>query len=325
MTTVAAPPVTSAMMKDRVDAAVQRAFVAFSAEHQRGPHSFGISDLGGCTRRAAYALSGTDPTEEPQPDEARAANLGTWIHSGLLPHLAAELGGRCETPTTLHAAGLTVPGRIDLDFGDVVLDAKTVGERRLHGVRRDGPYADHRVQVLGYALARHQAGLPVRWVGWLYLDRATGDFETIVEPFTNTAAVAVITRATRLTAAAQQPDKAPREGRGPGLSFACDGCPWLRRCWGPDAKPGAKGAQRRLQLEEPGVEALLRLADDASARKAAASRDWDYAKAGLDGARRGAYGPWSLRWAKDGRPLVGLTERLSKRQLADLNADDVAD
>ena len=289
--------------------AVAGAFLDESTARARKPHHLGLSALGGCTRAAAYAIAGTEPSDVPPPREGRAANLGTWEHNGLLPRLAARLGeAAVEVPVVLRAAGLEIRGSADLVWhtpalGGVVVDLKTVGERRLHTVRRQGgPFRAHRQQVRAYALAVRQTGREVRWLVWLYMDRATGAEEVVVEPFTNAAALDVLDRARDLRRYADtDPDDAPREERGPGdpakgFSFACNECPWLRRCWGDDAVPGESGAQAVPVDDNPGIVRAIELLDDASRRKGEAEKDYDYAKALLARVRTGSrqYGHYKL-------------------------------
>jgi hypothetical protein len=280
---------------------VAAAFTATSATNPHDPERLSLSGLGGCTRRAAYSVAGTPASDVPPPEQARQANLGTWEHDGLLPQIAQLLpGALVEHPVELHAAGLRIPGRLDLWWPGLLLDLKTVGEHRLSGVRRAGaPYPEHVVQTRGYALALHQAGMDVRWVASLYMDRADGGEEPMVERFDAPAALSVISRAEEIVEAAAEPDEARRDGRGPGLGFTCDSCPWLRRCWGDDAQPGVVGAQRNLARTDPQVEAALAMYVEARDREAAAKRDKEFAAAIIDGKRWGTYGPYELR---RGRP-----------------------
>jgi hypothetical protein len=245
-----------------VQAAVSRAFTDESATRQREPHHLGISALSSCTRFAAYAIAGTPASDQPEAGEGRAANLGTWEHSGLLPRMATQFAsGITEVDVTLRAAGLTIPGHIDLDIPSMVLDLKTVGEWRLQAVRQGGAFYDHIMQVAAYAVAKLQAGEPPRWLACLYLDRANGDEQTFVIPFTNGHVMMVIDRVAEIRRWAEDdPDTAPRRDAsgaamsGPGYSFKCNECPWLRRCWGPDAQPGQR---YRHDHDSAEVEALL--------------------------------------------------------------------
>lgn len=299
MTATAPERAAAGEVADQVRAALRRTFLAAQADNPHDPVELSMSGLGGCTRRAAYQVAGTPPSDTPPAEEGRAAMLGEWIHHGMLPRLAVELGMELaevevEKRVILRAGGLLIPGRADL-AGGLVLDLKTVTEGRLYGVRRLGEYYDHRIQVLGYALACHQAGYPVRYVAWLYIDRSSGDSEVVVEPFTNAAAMTVIRRVQEIRAYADQdPDEAPRDERGPGLSFACDRCPWLRRCWGEDAVSGETGAQRILAADVPGTERAALLLSDARRRKAAADRDEKFAKAILESTPSGTYGSAEL-------------------------------
>lgn len=288
---VPAPSPTVEDERERLKQATSRAFIAVSRARQRHPHHFGLSSLGGCRRAGAYALSKTEPSDPDLPvREGRAANLGTWEHEGLLPALAAELpGARTEVPVTLRLAGLAIPGSIDLDDPHTVVDLKTVGEHRLSGVLRDGePYYEHRLQAGGYGLARLQEGRPPRYIGWHYLDRANGDECIVVEPFTNRFAQEVVERVEELADWAQTPDEAPRDAAGPGLSFSCDECPWLRRCWGPDAEPRST---RAVQVHDDAeIEAALLEYDRARAEESAAKARKKVALAKVEGSPTGQYG-----------------------------------
>jgi hypothetical protein len=285
--------------RQRLADATRRAFIAVSRARQRHPHHFGLSSLGGCRRAGAYALSRTEPSDPDLPvREGRAANLGTWEHEGLLPALAAELpGARTEVPVTLRLAGLAIPGSIDLDDPHTVVDLKTVGEHRLAGVLRNGsPYYQHRLQAGGYGLARLQEGRPPRYVGWHYLDRANGEECIVVEPFTNRFAEEVVERVEELADWAQTPDEAPRDEVGPGLSFACDECPWLRRCMGPTAEPGnTRAVQVHTDAE---IEAARVEYDAARAAESAAKTAKKIALAKVEGNPTGQYGRASYKYGK---------------------------
>lgn len=278
-----------------VQAAVGRAFSAESATRQRAPHHLGISALSGCTRFAAYAIAGTPASDQIDAGEGRAANLGTWEHNGLLPRLSDQFtAGATEVDVTLKAAGLEIPGHIDLDIPNAVLDLKTVGEWRLQAVRQSGAFYDHVMQVAAYAMAKLQAGHPPHWLVILYLDRANGDDQAFVIPFTNKHAMTVIDRVAEIRRWAEEdPDTAPRRDAagaamsGPGYSFKCNECPWLRRCWGPDAQPGQR---YRHQHNDTEVEALLLEYIEANAIEGPAKRRKAEIAEMLETAKYGTYG-----------------------------------
>jgi hypothetical protein len=278
-----------------IKTAVRRAFVDESATRQRDPHHIGISALSGCTRFAAYAIAGTPISDQPDAGEGRPANLGTWEHNGLLPRVADQFDhGKTEVEVVLHVAGLTIPGHIDLDVPLMILDLKTVGEWRLQAVRQSGAFYDHVMQVAAYAMAKLQAGQSPRWLVLLYLDRATGDEQAFVLPFTNAHVMMVIDRVAEIRRwADDDPDTAPRRDAsgaamsGPGYSYKCNECPWLRRCWGPDAKPGER---IRHHHDDAEVEALLLEYIEANAVEGPATRRKREIAALLETAKYGTYG-----------------------------------
>lgn len=300
----------TAVERTRLMHATAAAFTAASAARHRHPHQFGISGVGGCRRAAAYALAKIPASDDPGPGEGRAANLGTWEHDGLLPRLAEQLPGSTTEPEVrVRVAGLELIGHIDLDDPATVVDLKTVGEWRLQGVRagRAGTHPDskplpvptgrrvpaayyhHRMQVGTYGLGRLQEGRPPRYVAWLYLDRANGDQEIIVEEFTNGLALEVIDRLTELAVyAAEDPAAAPADEPGPGLSIVCDQCPWLRSCWGPDAVPGRTGPQ--AVKTDPQIEAALLDYVEARSVESAAALAKKVALAKVGQARHRVYG-----------------------------------
>lgn len=284
--------------------AVTAAFTAENLDRQAGRDklALSLSGVGGCTRAAAYSIAGTPPSDTPPVEDARQAVLGVWIDEHLLPRMARYAGPAAvvQQKVQLKAGGLIIPGTLDLALPEVVWDLKTVKEWRLFGVRRRGTYSEHRVQVMGYALARYQAGYPVKWVCFLYMDRATGEVHVEVEPFTNGAALAVVDRLETIRYHSARPDEAPRDARGPGLSFACDRCPWLRRCWGDDAVSGQPGVQKVLAATPAGVEEALRLYANAAAAAGAAKKDQEFAKLVLTATPNGQYGTWELDRGKPG-------------------------
>jgi hypothetical protein len=295
------------LMQDLVAAAFESENTRL--QEDRDPTALTMSGLGGCTRRNAYSIAGTEPSDVHPGEEARQALLGTGIHLWFLPALARVITARLgetvavEKRVALHAAGITIAGQLDLAYDRIVLDLKTVREYRLHGVRRRGArgaFDEHQVQVGGYALAEWQAGRPVEWVVYLYMDRTTGDVHPIIERFDNTAAVAVLDRVQALTAFAEDPDAAPREGRGPGVSLACDRCPWLKRCWGPAAVAGAPGPQTQLAETPAGLDEILKLALVTTGLSGQATRDREFAKLVLSRTKDGTYGRYTLSHGRDG-------------------------
>lgn len=284
--------------------AVGQAFTAFTAEVQQARedlYALTMSGLGGCTRQAAYRLARTPPSEQMVFREMREANIGTMMHLGLLPHLAILLHGQDEIPVTMTAGALTINGRTDLYLPDLatVADLKTVGLYKFAALA-DTANRSHLMQVGGYGLGLKQAGLDVRWIAWLYVDRSSGADYVIVEPFGDEVIQLVEDRCAELATFAADPDAAPRDERGPGLSIICDSCPWLRECWGPDAEPGVIGAQRILAKDHEGVTRALALYDAARAREKEADADKAFARAMFSDYEPGRYGGWEFAWSQAG-------------------------
>lgn len=301
---------TADLVEDFFTNAVATAFELENTRRQedRDPLGLTMSGLGGCTRRNAYSIAGTPPTDEYGPEEARMALLGTGVHDWFLSALdraIRQLTGtedvQVEKRVQLHAAGLNITGSADLVFDDVLVDLKTVREWKLNGVRRRGMFGEHRVQVTGYAVAEHQAGRKIRWIAALYMDRSTGEVYPTIEPFTVSSGLEVIRRVETIKRFADNnPDAAPREARGPGVSLACDTCPWLKRCWGPNAQPGEAGPQKQLASTTAGLLEILRLMYDAAGVTSAATADKDFAKLVLTETKPATYGPFELKRGKAG-------------------------
>lgn len=284
--------------------AVADAFTAFTkqAQSQReNLYALTMSGLGGCTRQAAYRVAGTAPSEELTYRQMREANIGTMIHLGLLPHLATLLEGTEEVDVELATDALTIKGRSDLYIPGLRLvgDLKTVGLYRF-GMLGDTATRSHRLQVAGYALGFIRAGMPVDWIAWLYVDRSSGAEHIVVEQWSDELVELVEDRCEELAMFAETPDAAPRDERGPGLSYVCDSCPWLRACWGEDARPGEIGAQKILARDHEGVERALRLYDDARAREKEATSDKEFARAMFSDYETGRYGEFEFGWSSAG-------------------------
>lgn len=301
----AGPGLTAELVAERLSSAVGGAFRAFTAQVQterEDLYALTMSGIGGCTRQAAYRLARTAPSETATWTEMREANLGTMMHLGLLPHLAPLVEGTEEIGVTLKAHGLTINGRSDLytEALRTVADLKTVGTYKFTALGAT-VNRSHRLQVAGYAQAVAQSGRDVDWIAWMYLCRSSGADHVMVEQFDQPVLDALDHRLVELATFAEEPEAAPRDERGPGLSVVCDGCPWLRRCWGEDARPGEIGAQRILIRDNDGVEQALRLYDDARVRESEARADKDFAKAMFSASQEGQYGEFELGWSGAGR------------------------
>lgn len=277
-----------------------RAFTTVAQSERDDLYALTMSGLGGCTRQGAYRLAKTPPSEEMIFGEMREANLGTMAHIGLLPQFAKVGEGTEEGDVELHEGELVVRGRYDLYLPQwrVMADLKTITTYSIRHLER--PPRRHRLQVAGYARAAEQAGNPVEWLAWIYLDRDSGKHKIFVEAFGEEVRQLVADRCTELATYAGDPDGAPRDERGPGLSRYCDSCPWLRQCWGSDAEPGVVGAQSILCHDDKDVEEAIGLYWNASATIKDAKAQQDFAKAMITGREPGRYGEWEYLWSAEG-------------------------
>jgi hypothetical protein len=258
-------------LRCRVARAIGDAFTLYTEQQQQARHTvFGLSmsGLGACRRRSAYQLAKVAPSdpELAMSGQKRPANLGTMIHAGLLPALATVLGGHEEIPIDLVVpvddGVVHIPGRTDMYWPEArcLLDLKTVGEHKLADRVAYGVPQDHQLQVSGYAMGAEQNGHPVDWVGWVYLDRASGEDYVIIEAFTDEHRGLVADRCRELVNYATSPADAPRDGPGPGVRAAnaiCNSCAWLKECWGPTAAAGVPGAQSSRVEDFGGMQQVL--------------------------------------------------------------------
>jgi hypothetical protein len=301
-----------AAVHERLTEAVRLSFA--DAESRPGEEGLrmSLSKLGGCTREGAYRISGTPPDLgwEQRQKEKRPAALGTWEHRGIIPRLRRRLrGARSEMPVVLSGSGLTLAGRADLRWrraakhgGAGIVDVKTVREYGLTWVRENGARDRDQLQVDAYAMACREAGEDIRWTAIIYLDRAGGDDHIVVQPFDPSRAWKVMDRLAELASAAKMPAMASRDERGPGLSWVCDGCAWLKQCWGEGAEPGQVGGQNILIQEGAyQVEAVLEMYDAARARVKEGTEDKEFARALLVGQPAGDYGAFTLGWGRSSR------------------------
>lgn len=188
----------------------------------------GVSDLGGCRRRAGYKLAGYKPAK---PSGSIQAVIGTSIHDKIDAELTAMRDqGIIPTDSVINEAvyfgGLV--GHPDLYVRGVLRDIKTLGySTQLANAKLYGPKKQHLWQVMVYAAACIIAGRPVHTVQIDYLVRDSGeswiwegpfDYEQVREAMQWLESV----RETPLEFLAR--DFAPD-------SATCKGCPFFGACW----------------------------------------------------------------------------------------------
>lgn len=299
--------------------ALRDAYVAQDVDKERSPGKVTLSAVGSCRRRAAYRLAGQP--REFVVQEGRAAAHGTAIHDWLLPRLGRALQSQhdgtvlVEHPVTATAPWGPIHGRLDLYVEGRLLDLKTVGEHGIPRVQRYGPRESHIGQLGALALGLGEAHHHVDRIEVLYLDRANGDDD--VQPVDLDSSVAAAEQwMADVGRFGEDPSKAPRDERGPGLSIVCDGCEFLRACWGKDAVRGTWGAQRILRVDDAATEAAAEAYEQARLDEVDAADRKTFARAVLDGARPGQYGRlrvgwsggWEPREVPDGKAAIALLE-----------------
>jgi CRISPR/Cas system-associated exonuclease Cas4 (RecB family) len=130
----------------------------------------GMSELGGCRRRAGYRLAGTEPSN---PSGSVQAAMGSAIHQAI-----AEILEEIGTPGVSHEREVRFAGLIghyDRLEGDVLVDVKTTSVRWLEHIKLHCPEIPHLWQVSLYAAALKLEGHEVNRVRIDYLARDSGE------------------------------------------------------------------------------------------------------------------------------------------------------
>lgn len=192
--------------------------------------SLGMSDLGGCRRRAKYRLEGVEPTD---PGGSIQAVLGTLIHEGVAAALK-ELQERGLIPAEdLVEAEVDfdgVEGHLDHYEADTLtlVDTKSVARWKLDRVRNFGITQEWRYQTANYAASLVKKCYRVRWIRIDVICRDTGEEWSDTRPFSldevrEAKAWLDAVRATPLeeTERDYEPD-----------SVYCQHCPFRTACWG---------------------------------------------------------------------------------------------
>lgn len=261
----------------------------------------GMSEVGGCRRRAGYRLAGVAPTNSGGSIQAV---MGTAIHA-VVEGVFRELQAAGVIPAAdlveheVRFAG--VVGHLDR-YDSVraeVDDTKSVAGRRLEYIRVNGPDRQHVWQSHLYAAALIREGKPVRGIVIDYIARDTGEDHQEPLPFDpehvrDALAWLKYVRETPLELLSR--DYAP-------TSAFCGGCPFRDLCW--DGGVPNRDPRSVIYLDDPDAQAWARKLDEARADKADAARREEEAKGALDALRPNDRGksdildvgyPKGLRW-----------------------------
>lgn len=128
----------------------------------------GMSELGGCRRRAGYVIAGTEPTN---PGGSVQAAMGSAIHDAVA-NILAELGV-AESEQEVQFGGLK--GHYDRIEDDCAIDVKTTSSRWLEHLKLHGPPYANVWQVSCYAAALVYKKHTIRRIRIDYLARDTGE------------------------------------------------------------------------------------------------------------------------------------------------------
>ncbi len=131
----------------------------------------GMSEVGGCRRRAGYKLAGTEPVNEVGSVQAM---MGTAIHEAVAAGMRLVAGPGDLVEREVRFAGLV--GHLDRYEADTrtVVDTKTTSTHWCEHVKVHGPSQQQRWQVSLYAAALVMEKVPVERVRIDYLVRDSG-------------------------------------------------------------------------------------------------------------------------------------------------------
>jgi hypothetical protein len=262
--------------------------------------SLGMSDLGGCRRKAGYTIHGY-PHE--QPSGSVQAVIGTAVHDAVtsaLRKMRAEglIPSDSVIDEEVRFGGIT--GHPDLYVRPMLRDVKTIGyDIQVANMRVKGPSKQNLWQVMTYGAALIVRGLPVEEVQLDYLVRDSGKTWLWSGPFNymlvSEAMVWLdLIRQTPLDWLAR--DYAPD-------SAQCKNCPFFSRCWEGHV-PGRDERSVLLSEDQDGAYWAKRLMEARELKKKAEAEE-ALCKGALDALRPNTEGrgevrvqgfPYNLRW-----------------------------
>lgn len=277
--------------------------------------AMGMSEVGGCQRRAGYRLAGTPATD--QTGSMQAA-LGTAIHDGI-----ARVLHKMQADGLLPADDLI---EHPVRFGGVLghfdhydsqrfelIDSKTTTDRYLRIVKADGPSQANQWQVQLYAAALVVAGYRVDWVVLDYVARDTGaEYRWVDRPDPAQVREAL---AWVETVRGSELDMLPRE-YDPDGPF-CGSCAFRTLCWDLDSAQPGRDPRSVLYRDDPDAAGWAAKLDDARRRKSAAADAEAEAKGALDALRPNEAGTETLDvgYEKALQWQVSTTNRLDGDQV----------
>lgn len=232
---------------------------------------FGMSELGGCERRAGYRLAGQEPTNASSSVQAV---MGTAIHTAVAEvlHSAAKPGDLVEHQ--VEFAGIL--GHLDRYEAatHTLIDVKTTSSRWLEHIKVHGPEQSHLWQTHAYAAGLIAEGHRVEKVAIHYLARDTGEewqYSQLLDVQTIRQALAWVARVKATPIEQLNRDYAPD-------SAFCRSCPFLDVCW--EGASFGRDPRTVLYNEDPDAPAWVAKLERARAdKKEAEQREETAAKA----------------------------------------------
>lgn len=204
----------------------------------------GMSELGGCRKRAGYRLAGTAPSN---PAGSVQAAMGSAIHQVIADILREQNIPGISFEAEVEFAGII--GHYDRIEDETVIDVKTTSSRWLEHIKLHCPEIPHLWQVSLYAAALKFAGKKISRVRIDYLARDTG------EEFTWPNQHGALFDPQHVRDALEwlqgvydtDVDMLPRDYE-PDGPF-CQGCPYLDLCW--EGHVPNRDRRTVLYLEDP--------------------------------------------------------------------------
>lgn len=261
----------------------------------------GMSEIGGCRRRAGYRLAGVEPTNAGGSVQAV---MGTAIHAAVeqVFHQMQAVGLiPAEDLVEYEVRFAGILGHLDrydsLRFE--VDDTKTTNQRWLDHIKLHGADQAHIWQVMLYAAALIRQGHKVHTVVIDYIARDTGNDHQVRMPFDP---LAVRDALEWLRQVRDTDVEMLNRDYAPDTAF-CGHCPFLDTCWG-DQVPN-RSPLSVLYVEDPDAAKWAEQLRGARAVIAEAKKIEAEAKGALDALRPNVTGKsdpvdvgwdWDLQW-----------------------------
>lgn len=271
---------------------------------------FGMSELGGCRRRAKYRFEGTAPTDSGGSVQAV---MGTVLHAGVSDVLRDMQGeglipGDALIEHKVVFAG--IPGHLDLYIEPELTDTKSTSSHWLRKLRTQGPTLSNMWQTHGYAAALIAEGRPVRRINIDYIARDTGEQWRWTGPFETRHVRDALAWVNTVRSTPLEDTPRDHDPTGP----FCEHCPFFTACW--DGYIVGRDPRSVLMVEDQNAAAWAAKLADARDRKAAALKDEALAKGALDALRPNDEGIAEVRVDRFGQ-LLRWT--VSKPQRVDID------